>query len=188
MHLLANLPKPSLPKQALALALSALLASAFSASVWADKPAHAGGPKSDRGGKHTEYQDTGQVREHALFSDDEREAIRKYYARHASESYPSDAYSAEQRPPQQLPPGLQKKLARGGELPPGWQKKLARGQRLSYDLRDASAPLPDRLREDLRYNDRAAEIIRIQDKIVKVSQGEGTIVDIIDLADVFLTP
>lgn len=26
-----------------------------------------------------------------------------------------------------LPPGLQKKVNRGGELPPGWQKKLARG-------------------------------------------------------------
>ena len=25
-----------------------------------------------------------------------------------------------------LPPGLQKKLARGGSLPPGWEKKLAR--------------------------------------------------------------
>jgi len=29
-----------------------------------------------------------------------------------------------------LPPGLQKKLERGGELPPGWQKKLVVGEYL----------------------------------------------------------
>jgi hypothetical protein len=33
-----------------------------------------------------------------------------------------DYYRADPRP---LPPGLQKKLARGGTLPPGWRKKLA---------------------------------------------------------------
>jgi len=27
-----------------------------------------------------------------------------------------------------LPPGLRKKLERGGALPPGWQKKVARGE------------------------------------------------------------
>ena len=32
-----------------------------------------------------------------------------------------------------LPPGLQKKLAKGGTLPPGWQKKLSVGQVLQDD-------------------------------------------------------
>lgn len=32
-----------------------------------------------------------------------------------------------------LPPGLQKKLAKGEQLPPGWQKKLAVGQFLADD-------------------------------------------------------
>ncbi|MBZ2169440.1 MULTISPECIES: hypothetical protein [Marinobacter] len=36
----------------------------------------------------------------------------------------------------ELPPGLQKKVAKGGQLPPGWQKKLNgyhRGDRLDHD-------------------------------------------------------
>lgn len=38
-----------------------------------------------------------------------------------------------------LPPGLQKKLARGGALPPGWAKKL---EPLPYDLDRRLRPLP----------------------------------------------
>jgi hypothetical protein len=33
-----------------------------------------------------------------------------------------------------LPPGLKKKVERGGELPPGWQKKVAKGEVLDRDL------------------------------------------------------
>ena len=33
-----------------------------------------------------------------------------------------------------LPPGLQKKAARGEPLPPGWQKKLQVGHRLDRDI------------------------------------------------------
>jgi hypothetical protein len=42
------------------------------------------------------------------FGKNDVEAIRQYYRAH----------------PVSLPPGLQKKLARGEPLPPGWQKKL----------------------------------------------------------------
>jgi len=38
-----------------------------------------------------------------------------------------------------LPPGLQKKVARGGELPPGWQKKL---QPFPVEVERKLAPLP----------------------------------------------
>ncbi len=42
------------------------------------------------------------------FGSDDIRTIRQYYTAH----------------PVNLPPGLQKKLARGKPLPPGWQKKL----------------------------------------------------------------
>lgn len=45
-----------------------------------------------------------------------------------------------------LPPGLQKKVARGDTLPPGWQKKLAVGEPLNhqvYDHADVIFPLDD---------------------------------------------
>ena len=49
-----------------------------------------------------------RVQVHLVFGSDDRVVIRDHYA------------------PQyrNLPPGLQKKVARGGELPPGWKKKL----------------------------------------------------------------
>src|SRR6266550_2036626 len=38
-----------------------------------------------------------------------------------------------------LPPGLQKKVARGGQLPPGWQKKF---EPFPYEVERELAPLP----------------------------------------------
>lgn len=37
----------------------------------------------------------------------------------------------------QLPPGLQKKAAKGQQLPPGWQKKLKKGEVLDKAVFDA---------------------------------------------------
>ena len=57
------------------------------------------------------------------FSIGEERAIREYYApRHRS-----------------LPPGLRKKVARGGQLPPGWQKKM---QPFPAEVERRLAPLP----------------------------------------------
>ena len=88
----------------------------------------------------------------------------------------------------QLPKGLQKKLARGGELPPGWQKKLQPGAVLPAEIRDAGEPVSDEIAEAVEAaqaeDEIAAEVIRIQDKVVRVSKGEGTVLDIIDLADI----
>jgi hypothetical protein len=56
--------------------------------------------------------------------------------------------SAEAKPDHEksLPPGLQKKVARGDSLPPGWQKKLAVGEPLErqvYDSADIVFPVDD---------------------------------------------
>lgn len=40
---------------------------------------------------------------------------------------------------QQLPPGLEKKLQRGGTLPPGWQKKV---QPFPHELAGRLGPVP----------------------------------------------
>jgi len=39
-----------------------------------------------------------------------------------------DIRQTNKKPGKDLPPGLAKKVARGGQLPPGWQKKVARGE------------------------------------------------------------
>ncbi|WP_409522680.1 hypothetical protein [Nitrincola sp. MINF-07-Sa-05] len=81
-----------------------------------------------------------------------------------------------------LPPGLQKKLARGGELPPGWQKKVARGEVLDGHLyRQSQVLSPDILRRvDGRHQE--AELIVLGDRILRVMKGEGTVLDVINIA------
>jgi hypothetical protein len=57
------------------------------------------------------------------FSMGEQQVIREYYApRYRS-----------------LPPGLRKKVARGGQLPPGWQKKI---EPFPYEIERRLAPMP----------------------------------------------
>ena len=60
------------------------------------------GAASARGG------DRGAARGNVVFASREVDAIRSHY---------HGRYKT-------LPPGLQKKLARGGSLPPGWEKKM----------------------------------------------------------------
>ena len=83
-------------------ALAAIAILSASPAV-AKKPGRGNGNENGNGhGKHG-----GEVS--YSFSSGEVRAIHEYYGAH----------------PQSLPPGLQKKLARGGTLPPGWQKKIA---------------------------------------------------------------
>ncbi|MBM3773645.1 MAG: hypothetical protein FJW37_00605 [Acidobacteria bacterium] len=81
----------------IALALAGVLA-AFPAA------AKKGGDGRGRAHRETSTAVAVQVR----FPDAEVRIIRGHYAAH----------------PVHLPPGLRKKLARGGGLPPGWQKRL----------------------------------------------------------------
>ncbi|WP_415897714.1 hypothetical protein ACMXYX_04500 [Neptuniibacter sp. QD72_48] len=114
-----------------------------------------------------------------LFSDKEKETIKDYYNENAKSG--TGKYKGKMK---ELPKGLQKKLERGGELPPGWQKKVARGEVLDKDLRDNAEYLPDDLLSRLPKGDAAIEIIKLKDKVIKVGKGEGTVVDIIDIADI----
>jgi len=72
-----------------------------------------------------------------------------------------------------LPPGLQKKVARGEPLPPGWQKKLSRGDRLDQDIYD---------RGQVVYHDRKDGLltIRVEGKLIRLMEHTHEIVDILD--------
>jgi hypothetical protein len=75
-----------------------------------------------KGAKHESAAAQGTAVEVRFSSGDQR-MIREYYApRYRS-----------------LPPGLQKKIARGGQLPPGWQKKL---EPFPIELERRLEPLP----------------------------------------------
>ncbi|MCP8688653.1 hypothetical protein [Marinobacterium sedimentorum] len=85
-----------------------------------------------------------------------------------------------------LPPGLQKKLDRGGELPPGWQKKVARGEVLEPDLRRHAQRLPADLNRGLHGYDAGTELLLLEDRVVRVATGQGTVLDVIDIADILV--
>ena len=80
-----------------------------------------------------------------------------------------------------LPPGLQKKVARGKALPPGWQKKIAPGQSLDYHVYRLGESLPEALLRRLPPPPFGTEILKIEDKIVRLNSATRTILDVFDL-------
>lgn len=116
---------------------------------------------------------THQVRQSAAsgsFSSADRNLIRAWLQ------------EAERRPTAELPPGLQKKVARGKPLPPGWQKKLARGARLDHDYYRNGVALPDDLLRRLSPPPPGTEILQIEDRILRLDAATRTILDVFGLS------
>lgn len=114
-----------------------------------------------------------EVSQSDTFSPAERHRIRVYL-------------SNQERQPQQpaardLPPGLQKKLARGKSLPPGWQKKLESGRSLDYQVYRQGTSLPEELILSLPPGPVGSEIIRIGEEIIRVHTATRTILDFFNL-------
>ncbi|PXA03359.1 hypothetical protein DDZ13_11725 [Coraliomargarita sinensis] len=81
-----------------------------------------------------------------------------------------------------LPPGLQKKVARGGELPPGWKKKLAVGDRLPEEYASEAKSLPGEILKRLPESPEGTEIIRIGDEVIRVIENTREIIDILGIS------
>lgn len=71
-----------------------------------------------------------------------------------------------------LPPGLQKKVDRGGDLPPGWQKKVSNGQVFSPELRSYSkrSPYP---------SPKGTSDYILEDKVIRVMDASNVILDVL---------
>lgn len=104
---------------------------------------------------------------------------RPYYSeRHAG--YDDDDRDHDRpRKEKPLPPGLRKKLERGGDLPPGWQKKLARGEVVDDTVWRASRRLPPDVLERLGALPRDTEMRYVEDKVYRVIRNTREIVDIL---------
>jgi|TARA_R110002096_G_scaffold379_17_gene2429 hypothetical protein len=119
----------------------------------------------------------------ASFSGSERDSIRGYYREENQVGHKGKGKKDKHK---NLPYGLQKKLERGGQLPPGWQTKVAKGEVLDAELLRHSERLPNDLVRRLPVLRDGTEVRRIGDKVVRVMEGNGTVLDVIDLADVLL--
>ena len=93
-------------KRLLYIAVASLLIPA-TGSAEAQKEKHKGGKHAAHDTARTDVGRESGVSLHVAFSTADVRIIREHYAARY----------------QHLPPGLRKKVARGGQLPPGWQKK-----------------------------------------------------------------
>ena len=80
-----------------------------------------------------------------------------------------------------LPPGLAKKVARGGDLPPGWQKKCVRGEILSEELFKRAHPLPQELIVKLPPPPSGTITVAISGKIVRLAKATREILDVFEV-------
>ena len=92
-------------------------------------------------------------------------------------------YESDRNRYKSLPPGLQKKLRRGGDLPPGWRDKLVVGSTIDPYLYRHAEHLPSDLLNRITGRNDGIELLRVGDRIVRVMEGRGTVVDVIDLTD-----
>jgi len=122
------------------------------------------------------------IAENQLFSTEERSILHDYLRNSVSNKHDSeygDKKHKKDKKKKALPPGLQKKVARGGQLPPGWQKKVARGEVLDGELYNSSISLPSDIIDILPTSPDGTSIRRIEDKVVRVIDATGVILDVL---------
>jgi len=81
----------------------------------------------------------------------------------------------------EVPPGLQKKVARGGDLPPGWQKKVAKGEVLSPDVYRHATPLPVELTKKLPKAPDGTVLVKVEGKVIRLYEATRTVLDVFDI-------
>ena len=119
-----------------------------------------------------------------LFTKDEKRIIQSYFEDHREYRYHDDNDEGGRDKPKKqksLPPGLQKKLARGGELPPGWQKKVARGEVLDMPLYRQSRPLPQGLLNRLSTGPADTELRLLDDRVMRLMDDTRDILDVLQV-------
>lgn len=80
-----------------------------------------------------------------------------------------------------LPPGLAKKVARGGHLPPGWQRKCANGEIMPEVVYKQCYPLPPEVMATLPQSPPGTILVAISGKIVRLLQATREILDVFDV-------
>src|SRR5262245_40920346 len=70
-----------------------------------------------------------------------------------------------------------KKVARDAKLPPGWQKKIARGEVLPETVYRQAQPLPEVVIRTLPPPPAGTMLVTLDDKVLRVLEATRTIVD-----------
>jgi len=136
----------------------------------ADKKSKEAAKAKEASGEKKRSDKADKAEDKGKFTEEERELIDSWEKGNAG-------WKQSDKP---LPPGLKKKVARGGELPPGWQKKLEVGTVLDPELDAQAETLPEEILRRFPESEVATEILRIGDKVVKVLESSREIVDILE--------
>jgi hypothetical protein len=107
----------------------------------------------------------------------ERDIIKRYFQDNTQANLKGHKVKKSKR----LPPGLQKKVARGGDLPPGWQKKIARGEVLGAELCQQAVRLPVELSKRLPPAPEGTVLIKVEGKVIRLYEATRTIIDVFDM-------
>jgi len=112
-----------------------------------------------------------------VFSPAEREVI-KGYMRRSGDNHPGQGRGKKDKG---LPPGLAKKVQRGGDLPPGWEKKCVRGERLTPEVYKQCEPLPQDVVVQLPPPPAGTIVVTLPGKAVRLAQATLEILDVFDV-------
>ena len=132
---------------------------------------------ADQGGEqeaplHLEQQRQREPR----FSREEQQQIERWYRERNLQ--PTAAINPSQGG---LPPGLQRRLQRGGELPPGWQRKVEPGMTLSQEqVRHARRPARELL-DWLPEQPEGTVLMESDDQVVRVIEATGEVLDVLGI-------
>lgn len=136
---------------------SIILATALcTGSLYAEKPSHAGKGKSKQ---HKKYKKQKKQKNKKHFSSREQGSIQAYY--------------------RSLPPGLAKKLRRGGQLPAGWQNKVSVGQPIPQEYLMYAKPVPRELEYQLSAGPVGSKVLQLADRVVRIEAGTNMVLDAI---------
>ena len=81
-----------------------------------------------------------------------------------------------------LPPGLQKKVERGGSLPPGWEMKVRRGEVMPVEIYERCNPLPKDVMVQLPPQPPGTVLVVIGGKVARLLAATREILDVFEVA------
>jgi hypothetical protein len=110
-----------------------------------------------------------------VISERERVVLRDYY------HHEYEAQGAGNGKAKKLNKGMEKRLASGKGLPPGWQKKMARGEVVPGDIWRYHQPLPGDVIRRLPAQPDGVITVRIDNQIVRVIAATHVLLDAFDL-------
>ena len=82
------------------------------------------------------------------------------------------AFAKKEKHSKKIPPGLQKKINRGGSLPPGWQKKLKKGHHIHRDVRKHETVL-------IPLDKKGIVTVKVDGKIIRLIHATNEILEIL---------